>query len=364
MTIGGFGGSVRISSSSNSENGLPAAGGHAPSRATRSLAAALIFTRVAALGFRPRFAFRIAARTCGGRGLPRRAAAIFARLPGSCAVAYIARMAFVFRLPMATRSRRSPSFILGTPCARRHLRTVSGPTPNQCCTAAFASRRTARAKSPYSTGELPRAVPNRPLNLPVAQPDDADSPAALILDPLADAATGRAVGAEVEPVAEHAGNGNSAAGQVLVAFLRRWRHDATMPKRLLNRADAIARFRLLIEELAPVRNMRYESPGFKLLSEKINTLVRKAFDAENANRKLEALGRITFWTDFGDGPSDTRLFQIGLDDVEAYLRSFIDEIENYWDLEDVSGELDCMASLIRLIERFHLVSRQLKAAIR
>jgi hypothetical protein len=66
-------------------------------------------------------------------------------------------------------------------------------------------------KSLAATG----VVIDGPLNPPIAQPDDLRGAAALILDALAQAEARRAVGAEVELVAEHAGNGTRAGRRSL-----------------------------------------------------------------------------------------------------------------------------------------------------
>ena len=55
----------------------------------------------------------------------------------------------------------------------------------------------------------PLGLADRPRYRPVTQPDDSHEAPAQILDTLADAEAGRAVGAEVEAVAEHPGKGNS-----------------------------------------------------------------------------------------------------------------------------------------------------------
>jgi hypothetical protein len=93
--------------------------------------------------------FRIASMTCGGRGLPLIAAAIFARRPGedsagSAAVRAAARCgAWTSLLSLAV-----PSVITPTPSARRHELTVPAVTPHQWATALADSRPSASTRSP------------------------------------------------------------------------------------------------------------------------------------------------------------------------------------------------------------------------
>jgi hypothetical protein len=124
--------------------GGPALGGRVP---RRRCAAPTFFQ---ATGVRPfaRFFIRID-RTCGGRGLPRLLAAIFARRPGSRCLARRLACALGERTVRGASDRSKadvPAVARPTPSAWRHFDTVCGVTPHQWQTARLLSRRTARAR--------------------------------------------------------------------------------------------------------------------------------------------------------------------------------------------------------------------------
>src|SRR5262249_43907843 len=97
----------------------------------------------------PSIRFRAPCTKLSERGLPSLAAEMLARRWGSRALVHaLARAALKASVLAYSRfRRRSPSFIAGTPRARRHLFTVDAPTPHRCATSHAASRRTARTKS-------------------------------------------------------------------------------------------------------------------------------------------------------------------------------------------------------------------------
>jgi hypothetical protein len=128
--------------------------------------------------------------------------------------------------------------------------------------------------------------------------------------------------------------------------------------------EAIAKLQRKIDQIEPIRNRRRFSAEFKKWHRDTEVAIQNIFG--EGTRHLRDFNNITY--QFAVRSSSTpdheheNRFRNGLDDASKIISSMIEEIEEYGYQTALNApEINAIACLERICDRFHLVARQIRS---
>ena len=120
----------------------------------------------------------------------------------------------------------------------------------------------------------------------------------------------------------------------------------------------------LKQQLADIDNIKLKglsSPEFKKWKRDTEVIIRKIFP--DIDRHLDDFKSISYiLMALNTTPAeDHKRFCDGLDEAGAVLRSFIDEVYEFWDDNQIPSPPNDIDAIKKLCTRFHLVTKQLRS---
>jgi hypothetical protein len=132
---------------------------------------------------------------------------------------------------------------------------------------------------------------------------------------------------------------------------------------MLSKEKAIEKLHQQIAVILELKKKVRFCPEFKKWHRDTQVLIEKIF--EEGNRHTKDFDKIRFSLSMATNrtpeSSWQEAYQNGLDDADSILRSFIDEINDYWDDKTTDSCGDCLSIVEKICNRFDLVVRQLRS---
>ena len=134
----------------------------------------------------------------------------------------------------------------------------------------------------------------------------------------------------------------------------------------MTKDDAIRRLQGQIDQIEALKAKPRFSPDFKKWYRDTEIVIERVFGQGTRHGKDFTRIRYTLGA-FSSGTPDsafTRAFVGGLDNAASILESFIREVEDYWESDDISPNPNrptVLGNLSLLCTRFHLVAKQLRS---
>lgn len=131
----------------------------------------------------------------------------------------------------------------------------------------------------------------------------------------------------------------------------------------MNKQEAIEKLQRQLESIDALKLMPRFTPEFNKWRRDTEVAIERFFGATTRHLKDFTTiwyGPIIAYSDTPDSVWE-ETYQRHLEDARSILKSLIQEIEEYWDDKEKESTQDALASIERLLNRFHLIARQLRA---
>ena len=132
----------------------------------------------------------------------------------------------------------------------------------------------------------------------------------------------------------------------------------------IKKIKAIAILSELADAGERIKNLNYDSPEVAEWENKIESAILNIFDESHLDKYKRKFNRVYSLSIYGDNGSALQKYhREDVDTSVPFLKSLIDEIENFWAEDTVSDNSTNSTEnnkIIQIIDRFHLITKQLR----